>query len=291
MMLYNKPKPLFHLGSFPVSVVGLIILIQLIGMVVFAITGGGILDWTSFFPQAFREGDVWRLFTYPLVSPLGIMALIGLFFFYQFGTTVEAALERKPFIMLVCSILLVTPIILTLFHLFNLPESAPLYGTQVLTLAVFCCFCVMHPNLPVFFFQIPVKWLGLVFFIITLLGSITYRDWGMGLSYVVATGLSIWMIQSKGLAGLKLFPDSVTFSKRVKKGSPRKKQKPRSIKKKITPHLKKKPAARPAASKIKPQVSIPDDTEIDTILDKINEKGLHSLTQEEREKLESVSKK
>lgn len=279
-MFYNQPRPFFHLGKIPVTVVGLIILAQLIGMIVWTLSGGSILEVTSFTPALFLKGEVWRLFTYPLFSPIGVMPLLGLYFFYSFGMPVETALDRKQFVLLCLSIIFVAPIVLICFSLLGVSGlEFPLVGTNILSLAIFCTFCVMNPNMPFFLFKIPMKWIALVFFLGTVLSLVGARAWGTATSYTLATALAIWMIQSRGLALVKVFPDSWTVAKPKKKAQP---------KKKITKFKKTKPLP---PSKMTPKAYVPADTEIDSILDKISAEGLHSLTPEERATLESASKK
>ena len=278
MNFYHHPRPLFSLGKIPITIVGLIILIQLIGMLVWAFSAGSILSLTSFTAHQFLNGEIWRLFSYPIFSIIGVMPLLGLYFFYQFGMPVESALDRKQFILLCLSITFVAPIVLILFHIIGIPQrEVPLFGSNILSLAIFCSFCVMNPNLPFFILKIPMKWIALVFFLGTVLSYVGSSAWGMALSYTLATGLAIWMLQSKGLTLLKIFPDSMTVPK------PKKKARTKASKPK-----KAKPLPQ---SKINPQAQVPEDTEIDAILDKISERGLHSLTPEERAMLEAISKK
>ena len=98
--MFTSVRPLFYLGKIPITVTGLIILLEIIGMLVCVITGSSILDVTAFQAEAFLHGEVWRLFIYALFSPIGMMAVVGLYFFYQFGSEVEKMLGRKLFVIL-----------------------------------------------------------------------------------------------------------------------------------------------------------------------------------------------
>ncbi len=274
--MFTSIRPLFYLGKIPITVTGLIILIQLIGMLVWVFTAGAVLSVSSFTGSAFLSGQIWRLITYPIFSSLDIMSLLGLFFFYQFGTEVEKVFERKQFVLLCLSILFIAPIVLIISQLIGLPNSGmPLIGGMILHLAMFCAFCVMHPNAPTLFLRIPIKWLGLAFFAVSVLSFVGMRAWGMVFAYTAGVGLAVWMVQSRGYATQKIFPDAFTIP-------PPKKPKKKRAK------IKNEKTIKP---KLKPKVIIPAETEIDAILDKISEHGLHSLTPEERAKLETGHKK
>lgn len=274
--MFLPARPLFYLGKIPVTVTVLIILLELAGMLVWVFTGGAILNLSAFTTESFLNGGIWRLFTYPIFSGLDFMSIVGLFFFFQFGTEVEKTLERKQFILLCFSILLIAPITLILSRLIGLPNSEmPLIGSMILHLAMFCAYCVINPNLPILFSRIPIKWLGLVFFLIPVLSFTGIRAWGMAFAYIAGVGLAVWMVQSRGHAALRVFPDSLT-------NPPTQKSKKKKAK------IKNAKAVKP---KLKPKAIIPAETEIDAILDKISEHGLHSLTPEERAKLETGSKK
>jgi len=126
----------------------------------------------------------------------------------------------------------------------------------------------MHPNMPFFILKIPMKWIGLVFFLGTVLSLVGIGDFSLAVIYMLSTVFTVWMIQCKGLALVKLFPDVFTFS--------------------LTMRKRKKTNRKPIIkTKMGPKMNIPEDTEIDKILDKVNEQGLHSLTDAERKKLKS----
>lgn len=272
--MFIKAPPLFQIGKVPFNITGLIILLEIIGMLIVVFTQGTIIHSVSFTSTAFLQGEFWRLFTYPIFSPISLSFIIGLFFFFQFGGMVEAQLGQKSYGYLCGMVVLTAALVLTLCHFIKIQSTIPLYGNDLVHLSVFCAFCIIHPNAPSFF-GIQIKWFGLGFFILTILGHLQSGGFSLALACILSVSLALILIQSKGLAAIKIFPNSLTFPS----AKPKKTQKKPSKKKRtITP-------------KIKPKSSIAPDTEIDKILDKISEHGLHSLTSEEREKLSANSNK
>lgn len=285
--MFSKVSPLFMIGKFPVTVTGLIILVQLVGMVVWAVSGGSVTQFTRFTPEAVLEGELWRMVTYPLCAPIGAMALLGLFFFYQFGTEVEKVMPRKTFVRMVVLTLITGPLVLLLFSLMLDGEAkSVLVGADFLHLAVFCGFCVMFPNMPTLFLRVPIKWLGLAFFILALLSALAMRQWGTLVAITLSVGLTLAIIQSSGYAILRLIPDALIPGGRQKKGKPGKKVR------KLKP--RKKAVSQPAisqASKLRPKARVTTETRVDELLDKISAEGIHSLTEEERAYLQQSSLK
>jgi len=272
--MFNSAPALFRLGKYPVTIVGLVILLEVLGMVLVVVTQTQIISAVGFSVEAFMQGQVWRMLSYPFFTPLSLNFLIGVVFFLQFGKVVEADLGRTAFIYLLGALLLLPPFLLVLCHMLGLNASYNLFGNHMLHLAVFSSFCVMYPNLPSFF-GIPIKWFGLVFVSISILQPLQSGLTGLAVTILGTVLTSLWFVQYKGLSVINLFPQQ--------KVRPRSKKRPKKIIK-----MPKKSSA--PQSKLKPRAYIPSDTEIDAILDKISKNGIHSLTPEERETLQSKSK-
>ena len=280
-MYYARQKPLFHLGKFPIGATELIILLQIIGALLVVFTQMKIIPHVALSAEGVLAGKLWQIVTYTFFSPIGFMFIIGLFFFYQFGRMVENEIGRTSFLLICGMVILSIPLVMVLYS-FTGARLSPLYfGGQILHLVIFCCFCVMYPNLPTMLLKIPIKWLGLAFFVISLATSAQSGSFDIMISILLANSLGIITIQSQGKALVKIFPDSWTQPSKPKNKSPRKTAPTKSVanKEKV-----------PTSSKLKPRKKVRDATEVDAILDKINEKGLHSLTENERNTLLKAKK-
>ena len=136
----------------------------------------------------------------------------------------------------------------------------------------------MYPNVPTMLLQIPIKWLGLVSFGLAILSSIQIGNVALLVTYTVTTAGALYLIQSKGLSLVNLIPQ---LPKAPQKSKPPKK---------VHKFKKSKKVVTAREAKIKPKSKVSADTDIDKILDKISEKGLHSLTDAERELLSKLKK-
>ena len=271
--MFSRPQPLFYIGKFPVSIVGLIILIQIVGMLACTFTQQAVLEFTHFTTSGLLAGQIWRVLTYSLVEGISLPFLIGLYFFYQFGGIVEASLGRRSFAQLCITVTITAPLALILLGFVGLDSSSILLGSSILHLAVFIGMCVMHPNLPSFF-GIKVKWLGLGFFTFTILSAITNGLISLALAETISIALALMIIQNKGLALIKVIPDNLLSA----------------LPSASTKTAQKKKAAYSPKIKPKAKSEVYIDTDIDKILDKISAQGIHSLTEEERAILEKGKK-
>lgn len=272
-----KP-PLFRLGRFPIYVTGLIVLLQVVGMLIVVVTGGAIAAWTYFTVNGVLSGKVWTIVTYAFFEGPSIWFVLGAYFFFNFGSMVEHSMSRRDYVVLCLVLLFIPPVVFLTAHFLNLPSvpAMPLPLSNVPHLSVFMACCAMFPNIPTILLGIRLKWLGLAFFAIALLQWISYRIWPMVIAYLVAVGFSVWYVRRLGFReGFSLGEELLGPGKQLPRiGGGGKKKKPRR--------------AKEIKSKLRPKSELlkKDDTEVDRILDKINREGLHSLTDEERDLLQ-----
>lgn len=272
--------PLFTLGKFPIHVTGLILLLQIVGMLITVVSAGKIVDWTAFSADSFLGGQVWAAVTYAFFELPSISFVIGAYFFFLFGSAVESSMSRKDYVTLGLGVLLLPPLVSLACH-FSGMKSFGIIGSNIPHLSIFMAFCAMNPNVPSFF-GIKIKWFGLAFFGITVLQLLTGRAWSLLIAYALAVGFAIWFVRRLGFRegfslGEELLGPGRGGIPRVSRGKK---------KKKVRRAKETKPKLRPKSS-----LSKADDSEVDRILDKINKDGLHSLTDEERELLQRKSGK
>jgi hypothetical protein len=271
--------PLFKLGNFPIHVTGLIVLLQILGMLAYVITGGALAEWVVFSPNLVLSGRIWTIVSYAFFEAPSINFVIGCYFFARFGSSVEHSIGRRNFVILCLILLFIGPAILMGAHFVGLGSSS-LYGSWIPHTSVFMAFCAMNPNVPSFF-GIRIKWFGLAFFVVAVLQFLAMRDWPLFCAYVSAVGFSIWYIRKLGYReGFSISEELLGPGRRLPRLS--------GVGKK-----KKARRAREIKSKLRPKSALlkQDDSEVDRILDKINNEGLHSLTDEERALLQKKARK
>ncbi|MGJ8726218.1 MAG: rhomboid family intramembrane serine protease [Roseibacillus sp.] len=272
----NWQQPLFRIGRLPINVTALVILLQVVGMLIVVALPKQTSSLAAFVPEAFLSGSIWQAVTYPFFAMPSIFLLIGMYFFYNFGGMVENALGRARYVRLLLAVMLLPSVVVVLTHLLSVPGF--LVGSQLPHLAVFVAAIAMMPNAPTMFFGFPIKWLAVAFVALGMLQYLMMRNFGACLALVSVVYFALWWMKQAGHVSQWGVVDDVLGPRpqrktRKKKASPKRKQ---SYEKKL------KPRTKIASSKSK---------DVDRILDKINEQGLHSLTEEERLILQKESKR
>ncbi|GHC45868.1 rhomboid family intramembrane serine protease [Roseibacillus persicicus] len=273
----NWQPPLFRIGKLPINVTGLVILLEVIGMLAVVIAPENTQSLAVFAPGEFLSGSFWQVVSYPFFEAPSVWLLLGLFFFYSFGGMVENALGRGRYVRLLLAVSLTPAVVVTIASLLGLPGI--LVGSHLPHLAVFVAAIAMMPNAPMAFFGFPIKWLAVAFVGISLLQFAMMRNWGAFLALIAVAYIAMWWMRQAGHVSQWGVVEDVMGPRSKRKRPSRKKA---SKKKKPVYEKKLKPRAKVASSNRK---------DIDRILDKINEHGLHSLTEEERQTLQKESKR
>lgn len=271
----NWKPPLFRIGKIPITVTGLVILLEVIGMLVVVVVPQAMANLVYFAPAQFMEGAVWQVLSYPFFEPPSVWLLLGLYFFYHFGGRVESALDRGSYLRLLAAVTLTPPVIVLLAHFLSVPGM--LVGSHLPHLAIFVAAIAMMPNAPSAFFGFPIKWFAVAFVGIGLLQFAMGRNWGACIALVVVVYLAVWWMKQAGHVSQWGVIDDVLGPRAQREARKKKKAKKKRVYEK-----KLKPRSKISSSKRK---------DIDRILDKINEHGLHSLTEEERKLLQEAGKK
>lgn len=273
---------MFRIGQVPVTVTGLVILLEVIGMLVVVALPGAMKHLVYFTPSDFLSGSVWQAVSYPFFEPPSIWLLIGLYFFYLFGSQVENALDRSSYVRLLVAVTLTPPVVVTLAHLLSVPGS--LLGSHLPHLAIFVAAIAMMPNAPSAFFGFPIKWFAVAFIGLALLQFLMGRNFGACLALVSVIYLAIWWMRQAGhVSQWGVVEDVMGPRASARRQSRRSTGKRRSLGKKQVYEKKLKPRTKLTTSR--------RSKDIDRILDKISEEGLHSLSEDERKLLQEASKK
>ena len=267
--------PLFKIGQLPINVTGLVILLEVIGMLLVVAFPSQMTPLAAFAPQFVLKGAVWQIVTYAFFEGPSVMLILGLYFFYRFGGMVENSLGRSGYVRLLIMVLLVPPAVVMLGHFLHIPGY--LLGSHLPHLAIFIAAVAMMPNAPTALLGFPIKWLAVVFTGIAFLQYAMTRNGGACFALLSVSYLAIWWMKKAGHVSAWGVIEDV-FGPRT----PRKSRKKSRLQKKKIYEKKLKPRAEVPSSKRK---------DIDRILDKINEHGLHSLSEEERKILKEASKK
>lgn len=300
---FSLPEPRqrdgwFKLGSIDMTTTNVVVALGLLSMVLYAI------DPVLFYEGAYsstlvREGEVWRLFTWPLVNPPDVFVLIGLIFFWWVGHQVEDQIGRKPQAVLLAAMTVIPAVIVTIIGTTNDGDvgrwSAFSASVSLLSLALLCIFAMDRPNAP-FFFGIPAWVIAAAYVVLQALSLIGIRAWAQLLlgALVIVVGIFgaaqrgmlgdfEWIPRIKALGGGPVSPYGEIGSARPKpkrfgKGS----KKPKGGASTVVPGPWGEPTGGPTPL---------EQAELDVLLDRISAGGIDSLTPHEKERLNALSKR
>jgi Rhomboid family len=232
-----------------------------------------------------KNGEIWRLVTWPLATPPDIWAVLGIVIFFLFGREIERTLGRVRFLWFLLFITVIPALIATLLDLQVVPRSA---GISLLIDGVFLVFVLRFPTARSFF-NIPLWVFGAVFLGIEVLQLVGLRYWGTLWFLLLVLGASMLTARAMGILEELDWMPKIPLPHSLS-GEP------------VAPKRGRAPRGRPRARRgpaevipMRPGQPTPDDllrqAEIDVLLDKISEHGLDSLTADERRRLDEHSRR
>ncbi|WP_426571842.1 rhomboid family intramembrane serine protease [Aquihabitans sp. McL0605] len=304
---FSLPEPRqrdgwFRIGTLDITTTVLVALVSLASMLLYAIDAELTMK-GAFISELVRNGEVWRVFTWPLVNPPTIWGLIEIALFWYFGNMVEEQMGRKPMAVLLACMTVIPAAFVSLLNASNEGGNgqwaAYSFSVAVFAVVLFTLFVLDNPNAR-FFFGIPGWVIAAAIVGIEVLQLVSVRAWAqlILLGLVMAIGcfgaaqrglLSEfeWIPRSKRLAGSTLSPYGSPSSAKQKSGRfGRKRAKP-----------KRTTNAGPYGEVVSgpwSQTGGPtplEQAELDVLLDRISAGGIDSLTAEEKARLNALSKR
>lgn len=245
-------------------------------------SGGFLANWLVLSQVNIAEFKIWTFFTYSLFHANLFHLLVNALVLFFMGRAVEAMLGERGFLRLYLICVLCGGLLWSLVNFGQM--NASVIGASAGVIGVLSYFCLRHPNEPItllLFFIIPVtvlpKWVLLAVVGFSIFGLV-FSEWGPawdGIAHSAHLG---------GVVGAFLYykwADRISVP-RIRFGSGKKDQ--GTLKPKYKVNLgsqKAKVSGKSVSSKKEESLR----GEIDRILDKINEHGFGSLTENEKETL------
>lgn len=275
----------FRVGTFEVTTTDVMVALGVLSMFVYAIDQDFLFE-GAFYGELVRQGELWRLVTWPLVNPPNrIWVILTLAFFWFLGHRVEDEIGKGRFLVLMLVTTVVSGLVVTAFPL--TAATGVGYGLSILAIALFVVIAVRSPNEP-WFFGIPVWVLAAVFLGVDALQLIGDRLWGILL--LELTSIVVMTIGAAVYGYVEAFP----FIPRV--GAPRPATAGRSGGRRRGGRRAKGgtvtqgPWSTPAGSAPAGPSRL-EQAELDVLLDKIGQSGIDSLSKEERRRLDELSRR
>jgi membrane associated rhomboid family serine protease len=275
----------FRAGEVEVTTTVVVVALSVASMFAFAISPA-LLDPLAFAPQLVRQGEVWRLVTWPLANAPSIWAVISIAVFWFVGHRVEDEVGRGRYLGLLTAMTIIPAAVVSLIPI--TAETSGAAGIRLLTFAFIVIWAVENPQAPVFF-GIPIWILVAVFLVIDVLQYVGLRLWGF-----LLLELAVIVVGCIGAAALGVLP-RLTFVPQIGAARPRpvggggggsSRPKRRRGRKGADGNVTAGPWAGASTGPTPLEAA-----ELDVLLDKIGQDGIKSLSKEERRRLDELSKK
>jgi hypothetical protein len=239
-------------------------------------------------PDDVRNGEVWRILTWPLANDPDLWTVITLAIFWYFGREIEGLLGRARFAVLLLLLTVIPGLVGTLV---DWPQA----GLRPIELAVFLVFVAEYPYAR-FFFGIPAWALGAVFLGIELLQLLADRN-QEGILFLLATiATAAITARSMGLASSLTWIPAIPIGRSSSSGGHKRRPPRRRGGGDVVAGPWPSTRSGPSGSSGLPQPPPPpaytaEQAELDALLDKISEVGMDGLTGEEKRRLNELSKR
>lgn len=265
----------FRAGSIDVTTTAFMVGLAIASMVWYAIDKVS-LSKMVFLGALVRDGDVWRVATWPIANPLNdqaIWIILTLVFFWFLGHRIEELAGRVRFTWLLVAMTIVPAAITSLIS-FDSVYAA--YGLRVLSIGLMAIFALEMPNVS-FFFGIPAWVMALIYIVIDALYYVGDRAYEVLVLELLVVAVGVVGARQCGLLSELGFIPHV-MGKRSRTARPAKRRKSSG------PTVVTGQWGEPAHDPL-------EQAELDMLLDKISANGLDSLSKSEKSRLNELSKK
>lgn len=253
----------FRVGKVDVTSTLLVVLLGAVGMIA-TLFSRSLAIGMVFEPTLLLQGELWRVFTWPLANVVSFWSLITLLLLWYFGTMVEAGIGRNKMLRLYLEIWLALTVAAGLVAIL-LPGSTALAGLDQVQFVVLLLWIAEYPTRR-FMFNIPAWGFGAFIVGLNVLTMISVRNWGGLLAMILGFALVALAARRLGLLG--------AYDWLPGRARPTTRRRPR-----------KAAPTRPSRDERR---HVSDEERLDALLAKISAEGIHSLTKSERAELEKI---
>ncbi len=254
----------FRIGTVDVTTSLLIAGLATISMFLYALSPS-LLDPLPFTSGQVTHGQVWRLLTWPMANTPSLYGAVAIFLLFYFGREIERAMGRARFLRFVILVTVVPAVVGTVIGV----VSGQFFGAVGITyveIAVIIAYVVNRPTARTFF-DLPFWALVAVVIGVDVLQLLGLRDWP-GLEFLILVcGVAAIGTASFGVGNVKSIP-SVPLPAVVTGDNSRKVER-----------IQKRAA----------HLHVVQAADMDSLLDKIAEHGIDSLSAAERRRLDEHS--
>jgi len=267
----------FRIGSIDVTTTALLVILNVASMFWYAIDRVSQLN-LVFVGALVRDGDLWRIVTWPLYAEPTVFTAITLVFFWFVGHQIEDRVGRLHYTILIAVMVVVPAVLVTLLQL---DPDRGVDGLNLLALALLVVYALDNPSATAWF-GVPIWVFAAVYvglMVLQYIGNNMYEALVMGIAVIV---MALGGARQYGML------DDLGFIPRVGSGGSGapKRSKPARAGKQKGGDVVAGPWSPPA-----PQHSAVEELELNQLLDKISAGGIDSLNRTEKARLNELSKK
>lgn len=273
---FYDTQPITWWKRVPIYATGLLTALFAFGIVLCVVLGIGRFPAPfAFIPEAFLNGALWQPLTYAFADNLHFFTPLGLLCFYSWAVEIEKFLGRARFFWLFGMLILAQPIICLLWWKAGFPPppgalpTGTQWGNYEIMAAMLIGFATLYPNVEYLFGWVPLKWFAFVCFTAGSLMHVGLRDWfHLSLLWTECT-IAFGYVRFLQRGGVVELPKVAGLFRRK-------------------PSLRVLPDPEPPPRRPREEDASDSMSEIDTLLDKIAQSGIGSLTRRERARLEKA---
>lgn len=256
---YRDNQPLGNFRGLPIYLTTIIVAVLVVGLIFSALAGAyRTLALLAFVPDSvWRHGQVWRLISYVAVDQVSFFTIFNLLFLYAFGRDCENEMGRGRYAAFLGVLVLAPVLLATLLWFAGI--GGVIYGSTPLAIGLIIAFATIYPNV-LWWNTIPMKFVAIGCMFLAAVGYLSQRD-QIGLWSTLATcAISYGYIRGMRAGLFSGFSWPVLFRRKPKL--------------RVLPPLEQSRNSAPS--------------DMDALLDKIAQSGLHSLTAKEKARLEAA---
>jgi len=286
----------FRAGNYDITTTDILCALSVFSMFLWGLFGSA-WDRLPFVPALVRDFEIWRLVTWPIAAQPSVWLLLGVVFFWLFGQQLEALFGRGKFVIWVVALTIVPALVLTVLGpLGTSIDFMVQFGLNNLFLGGIWVYAATYPGVK-WFGVVPLWAVAAVFTVLNLLqatgvganGQVIFLLVSVAVALVAGRSLGLatgWPIPHIPLAGVGSGSGSSGRSKK-KKSKPQRSAGSSKSRGVVQGPWKNAPAPMPPPVGSSPA----DQTELDSLLDKIGANGMDSLSGDEKKRLNDLSKR
>ena len=232
-----------------------------------------VLDWFALSSQDFQKGLIWQSLSYSFIHGSFLHIFMNLISLYFMGPAVSNSIGKHSFLKLYLGAALLGALI---WLLFNWNDRGYLVGASASIFGVLVFFCVSHKDSELVLFPLPIpikaKWLGIALVGWQLLSLPSEMNRTTNIAYSAHLGGALFGFLFYHLHFIRDF-SFFQWTKQVKKKWKNSSKQPTKTTKEFSLNIQNRNALQ---------------VEVDRILDKINDHGFRSLTNDEKQTLDKA---